>query len=393
MKLDFPQTLIEHFYPDDSPLRRLLIRHSTQVRTKALEILDSPLCAGLKLDRELVSAGAMLHDIGIGRCDARGILCEGTAPYIAHGIIGAKMLREYGKAQGIDLERYARICERHTGSGIAAQEIRAQALPLPERDYLPESDEEKLICLADKFFSKSGDMREKPLARARASVAKFEADSAARFDAMCRRFGLGRDIPGDFVYVADAVPDAVIDLKYFTGDNFMGRRADGYEAPKPSLTAQAADALKQAADELRSLGYRIVVFDAFRPARAVADFVRWCEDESDPGNPAHYPRVPKNEFFRRGYLAARSTHSRGSAIDLGLIGADGKETDMGGMFDLFDPVSHPDYTGLSPEQLKNREILAQAMFRAGFKPMSTEWWHFTLKNEPYPDTYFDFPVR
>ena len=187
MMPDFPQTLIEHFYPDDSPLRRLLIRHSTQVRTKALEILDSPLCAGLKLDRELVSAGAMLHDIGIGRCDARGILCEGTAPYIAHGIIGAKMLREYGKAQGIDLERYARICERHTGSGIAAQEIRAQALPLPERDYLPESDEEKLICLADKFFSKSGDMREKPLARARASVAKFEADSAARFDVQAVR--------------------------------------------------------------------------------------------------------------------------------------------------------------------------------------------------------------
>ena len=155
------------------------------MRNKALELAaNSP----EKPDLALVADGAMLHDLGIGRCDAPSIDCNGTEPYLAHGIIGAKMLREYGAAHGLDLEKYARICERHTGSGLTAAEIRKQGLPLPERDYLPETPEEELVCLADKFFSKSGDMNEKPLDKVRRSLAKFGDAPLARFDELCRRF-------------------------------------------------------------------------------------------------------------------------------------------------------------------------------------------------------------
>ena len=185
-----PDAIISHFYPEDTPLRRLLLRHSTQVRDKALAILANPLCPPMKLDAGLVSAGAMLHDVGILQCHAPSILCTGPRPYIAHGVIGAEMLRDYGHAHGIDMEPFARICERHTGTGITAREVREQALPIPERDYLPETPEEKLICLADKFFSKSGDMREKPAETVRRSLEKFGTDTVERFDALLRLFGL-----------------------------------------------------------------------------------------------------------------------------------------------------------------------------------------------------------
>ena len=185
-----PDVIISHFYPEDTPLRRLLLRHSTQVRDKALAILANPSRMALELDAELVSAGAMLHDVGILQCHAPSILCVGTRPYIAHGVIGAEMLRDYGGAHGLDLEPFARICERHTGTGITAEEVRKQHLPIPERDYLPETPEEKLICLADKFFSKSGDMKDKPAAAVRRSLEKFGTDTVERFDALLRLFGL-----------------------------------------------------------------------------------------------------------------------------------------------------------------------------------------------------------
>lgn len=174
--------VIEFFYPEDTALRRMLLKHSGQVRDKALTILER--CGGTEwdIDPKLVEDGAMLHDIGILKCHAPKILCEGTEPYIAHGIIGARMLREFGQRQGCDMEVYARICERHTGSGLTAREVRTQGLPIPERDYLPETPEEKLICFADKFYSKSGDMREKPLDSVRHSMAKFGSDSLARFE-------------------------------------------------------------------------------------------------------------------------------------------------------------------------------------------------------------------
>ena len=185
-----PDTIIAHFYPEDTPLRRLLLRHSVLVRDKALAILANPSRPPLPLDHDLVSAGAMLHDVGILHCHAPSILCTGSHPYIAHGIIGARMLRTYGAAQGIDLEPFARICEHHTGTGITAREVRERGLPIPERDYLPETPEEKLICLADKFFSKSGDMKEKTPVAVRRSLEKFGQDTVERFDVLLRLFGL-----------------------------------------------------------------------------------------------------------------------------------------------------------------------------------------------------------
>jgi len=185
-----PDVIITHFYPEDTPLRRLLLRHSMQVRDKALAILANPSCPPLEFNAELVSAGAMLHDIGILECHAPSILCFGTRPYIAHGVIGAEMLRDYGRTRGLDLEPFARICERHTGTGITAKEVREQDLPIPECDYLPETPEEKLVCLADKFFSKSGEMKEKPADAVRRSLEKFGTDTVERFDALLRLFGL-----------------------------------------------------------------------------------------------------------------------------------------------------------------------------------------------------------
>lgn len=188
-----PLAIIHHFYPADTPLRRMLLKHSMQVRDKALALRADSVCARLDIDVRVVADGAMLHDIGIGQCRAPKILCEGSHPYIAHGVIGAGMLRDYGRKYELELEVYARICERHTGSGISVREVRAQGLPLPERDYRPETLEEKLVCLADKFYSKSGDMREKPTESIRRSMRKFGEDSVMRFEEMCGIFGIPPD--------------------------------------------------------------------------------------------------------------------------------------------------------------------------------------------------------
>lgn len=183
--------ILYHFYPDDTPLRRLLILHSEKVRDKALAILahakaidPSPVLCNI--DERLVSDGALLHDVGIGLTHAPGILCEGTEPYICHGTIGAEMLRQFDPS----LEAVARICERHTGAGLTAQDITGQGLPIrPVRDLLPETPEERLVCLADKFFSKSGDpAAEKDFDRVRRSMMKFGTDTLQRFDALCAEF-------------------------------------------------------------------------------------------------------------------------------------------------------------------------------------------------------------
>ena len=184
MKPD-PYNILRYFYPDDTSLRRVLFKHSEQVCGKALEILKN---SSLSLDPELVSTGSLLHDVGILRCHAPSIFCTGSEPYIAHGMIGGSMLRAYGKEHDLDLEVFARICERHTGAGLSAEDIRAQGLPLPEKDFLPETPEEKLICFADKFYSKSGNMEEKSFEKVRRSMEKFGPDSLARFDEMTKLF-------------------------------------------------------------------------------------------------------------------------------------------------------------------------------------------------------------
>ena len=180
--------IIDHFYPEESALKTLLLKHSTQVKEKALEILSHNPDLSAQMDIDTVINGALLHDIGIGECYAPDILCLGHRHYIAHGIIGAEMLREYSRQLGIDLEAFARICERHTGSGLTAKEIHEQHLPIPEKDFLPETLEEKLVCLADKFFSKSGDMKEKDFDKVRKSMMKHGIATTERFDSMCTLF-------------------------------------------------------------------------------------------------------------------------------------------------------------------------------------------------------------
>lgn len=199
----------------------------------------------------------------------------------------------------------------------------------------------------------------------------------------------------DFVSVGEYIPDVLLDVRYYSTYNFVGARIDGYESPIVLLTRQAADALRPVNADMLSQGYRLVLYDGYRPQRAVDHFARWAEDLSaDAMKPVFYPDVDKADLFEQGFIARRSGHSRGSTIDLTLLdAATGQLVDMGGPFDFFGELSHPDYAGVTPAQQANRMRLREAMLKHGFKPLSTEWWHFTLKNEPWPDTYFDFPVR
>ncbi len=200
--------------------------------------------------------------------------------------------------------------------------------------------------------------------------------------------------PSGFVLLADYVPHIIQEIRYYSSYNFIGERIDGYEEPCALLTLEAARALKSAAYELMVQGYRLKVFDAYRPACAVKHFVLWgIEDQDIRMKSYFYPDLEKQELFSRGYIAKQSSHSRGSTIDLTLLDMKtGKELDMGSPFDFFGEISHPDYRGITEEQYENRMILARVMIRNGFAPFPCEWWHFTLKNEPYPDTYFEFPV-
>ena len=202
-------------------------------------------------------------------------------------------------------------------------------------------------------------------------------------------------LPEGFVLLADAVPDILQEIRYYSTYNFVGSRIDGYEQPCAILTAEAAQALRAVSDELLAQGCRLKVYDAYRPQSAVDHFVRWAEDPEDTAMQlCFYPEEEKSQLFAHGYIAARSGHSRGSTVDLTLLDeASGKELDMGGTFDYFGAPSHTDYAGLTPEQQANRALLRDAMLRHGFRAIKTEWWHFTLQEEPFPDTYFDFPVR
>ena len=200
--------------------------------------------------------------------------------------------------------------------------------------------------------------------------------------------------PSGFVLLADYVPQIVQEIRYYSTYNFVGDRIDGYEEPCALLTIEAARALKAASYEVFVQGYRFKVFDAYRPACAVRHFVLWgIEDQDIRMTSYFYPELEKQELFAKGYIAKMSGHSRGSTIDLTLLDMrTGKEVDMGSPFDLFSEISHPDYKGITEDQYANRMLLQHAMLRGGFQPLDCEWWHFTLKNEPFPDTYFDFPV-
>ena len=230
------------------------------------------------------------------------------------------------------------------------------------------------------------------------------------FAGSCRQANPLED-SSDFVAITDVVPDVILEIRYYGTYNFVGKRIDGYFAPIAMLTREAADSLKAVSDDVISQGYRLKIYDAYRPQCAVDHFVRWAADIADTTMRKYfYPDVDKSLLFEQLYIMEKSGHTRGSTVDLTLFDmSTEKEVDMGGTFDWFGVESHPDFCGnpdnavfnpasdspkkLTAEQFANRMILRQAMLRHGFKPLDSEWWHFTLKNEPYPDTYFTFPVK
>ena len=203
------------------------------------------------------------------------------------------------------------------------------------------------------------------------------------------------DDASDFVLISEAVPDAILEIRYYSTYNFVGDRIDGYEEPLAFLTKEAAAALREVSDDLVSKGYRLKIFDAYRPQKAVTHFMNWALDEEDTRMKEYfYPELDKDVLFPQGYIAEHSGHSRGSTVDLTLFDMKKeKEVDMGGTFDYFGELSHPDYTDITEEQYANRMILREAMLAHGFRPLPEEWWHFTLDDEPYPDTYFTFVVN
>ena len=217
-----------------------------------------------------------------------------------------------------------------------------------------------------------------------------------------------------FVTLTDAVPDAILEIRYYGTYNFVGQRIDGYEQPTALLTRQAAKALKTVSDNVMAQGYRLKIYDAYRPQRGVDHFVRWAANVEDTlMKPYFYPDLDKSVLFEQEYIMEKSGHTRGSTVDLTLFDMHTeKELDMGGTFDWFGPESHPDFCGnpetgeytgdnsksptgrsITEEQFRHRMILRKAMLEGGFKALDSEWWHFTLRDEPFPDTYFTFPVR
>ena len=204
----------------------------------------------------------------------------------------------------------------------------------------------------------------------------------------------GQERPAGFVDAATVVPGLILDMRYAGSHNFVGRPIDAYEAPRCLLTKAAADALADVARDLAPRGLVLKVFDCYRPTRAVANFVRWARDVDDTvGKKEFYPAIDKRTLFQNGYISSRSGHSRGSTVDLTLARVDGHELDMGTPFDFFSPLSWAAAGGIGSEAKANRALFAAAMRRRGFRPYEKEWWHFTLSHEPFPATYFDFPVR
>ena len=207
-----------------------------------------------------------------------------------------------------------------------------------------------------------------------------------------------RVAPQGFVDAATVVDGLVVDMRYFGQDNFVGARIDGYDAARCLLTRPAAAALARVQQDLAPQGFGLKVFDCYRPTRAVMHFVRWARDIKDVKRKADfYPDVDKRDLFRLGYIAPLSGHSRGSTVDLTMVrlgqGRLPAEVDMGTRFDFFGVQSWPSSRAVSAEAQANRKLLASAMRRGNFRPYDREWWHFTLRNEPYPGSYFDFPVK
>ena len=198
----------------------------------------------------------------------------------------------------------------------------------------------------------------------------------------------------EFVSLQEVYPDVSVELRYATSHNLTGKPLDGYHAQKALVTAEAAQAFGKALSTLQAQGYGVLIYDAYRPQKAVDCFLRWSQQPEDGTTKEEfYPELEKTQLFPLGYIAPKSGHSRGSTIDLTLTDTAGTPLDMGSCFDRMGAISHHGYTQLPPEVLARRKLLRKAMEDAGFRPYENEWWHYTLANEPCPDTYFDFDIR
>jgi D-alanyl-D-alanine dipeptidase len=198
-----------------------------------------------------------------------------------------------------------------------------------------------------------------------------------------------------FIDIKEYIPNIIIDLKYATDDNFTGRVVVGYESPKCLLTFEAARCLKTIQTTLNKSGYSLKIYDAYRPQRSVNHFINWSKNQSDTLKKSYfYPNLLKSNLFELGYIAAKSSHSRGSTVDITLVEiSSGKEIDMGSPYDFFGLESSHDYENISNTQKNNRKLLLDVMTKNGFSSYSKEWWHYTFIDEPFPTTYFDFSIN
>lgn len=214
------------------------------------------------------------------------------------------------------------------------------------------------------------------------------------FIIFCCTFSFAQ-LPKGFVYVNDIIPDLDVELRYNTENNFVGKRVDGYHSNKLILTKRTALALKEVQEELQNKNFCLKIYDGYRPQQAVNHFMRWARDFNDTiKKQVFYPKVKKRNLFKAGYIATRSGHSRGSTVDLTIVnGNTGEPIDMGSAFDFFGEVSWVNYQNITEQQKLNRQLLKNVMSKCGFRNYSKEWWHFTLRHEPFPNTYFDFSIK
>ena len=199
----------------------------------------------------------------------------------------------------------------------------------------------------------------------------------------------------DFVYLKEMMPNLRSDLRYYGTNNFIGQPLKGYNAPKCILSKKAADALEKVQSELERIGFGLLIYDAYRPQQAVDYIIGWAQDDSDTlMKKEFYPNIDKKDLFKKGYISKQSGHSRGSTVDLTIVSLKTRHIlNMGSPYDLFDEKSNTDYPNITKNQHALRMLLKRRMEKHGFESYDKEWWHFTLKNEPFPETYFDFPVE
>ncbi|MBQ6197264.1 MAG: DUF3089 domain-containing protein [Lachnospiraceae bacterium] len=285
----------------------------------------------------------------------------------------------HGAVMQAGAEPVPALCGAHIGSRgeLIVTDVSAAEYP-PVLDIFPEG----AYHLYDYMFFFTN-LKENVAARTATWQAAQESDLVLSDDA------------SGFVLLSEAVPDVILEIRYYSTYNFVGERIDGYEEPLAMLTAEAAAALKEASDELMEKGYRLKIFDAYRPQTAVTHFMNWALDPDDTRMKEYfYPELDKTVLFPQGYIAEHSGHSRGSTVDLTLFDMETEqEVDMGGTFDYFGELSHPDYTEITQEQYAMRMLLREVMVKHGFRPLAEEWWHFTFEDEPYPNTYFTFPIN